>query len=37
MQSYAAITVPLYELLNKDTLFEWGEQQQAAFERRRPP
>ena len=32
VQSYAAITVPLYELLKKDTPFVWGEQQQAAFE-----
>ena len=32
VKSYAAITVPLYELLKKDTPFVWGEQQQAAFE-----
>ena len=32
VKSYAAITVPLYELLKKYTPFVWGEQQQAAFE-----
>ena len=31
VKSYASITVPLYELLKKDTPFVWGEQQQAAF------